>query len=376
MPSCYLSFSFVPQTFAFLLLAFITTEIHAASSGEEPVIRTNFPDPCLAQSNSGVWYAFSTQDQGINIQLASSEDFTAWHLHEGYDALPTLPPWALPHPKAYVWAPDVNRLPSGDGWVMYFAAKHRYHPKKHCIGAATSPNITGPYTPLEDTMVCDMQRGGNIDPNLFYDPANGLYYLVYRVDGNTIGHGGACGNTLSPIAPTPLYLQQMSPSDLVAPIGDPVFLINNLEYDGFRYDGPNTERPSIAYRNETYYVLYNAQCYAQLTYRIDYVSCVSGVDTHRGISGCQWSNLKAAQQKWAERTLLKTDDDISNTRLHAPGSMDTSDDSRKMVFHGDTNLEWFNRKAGAKVQRVRAMYAGEIEYEAKTGDLKIMGLYQ
>ena len=110
---------------------------------------------------------------------------------------------------------------------------------------------------------------------------------MYKVDGNTIGHGGACGNTKAPIAPTPIYLQRYSGVDLVTPIGDPVFLINNLENGGFKYDGPNTERPSIAYRNGTYYLLYNTHCYADPAYRIDYISCINGVDTHTGIAGCK-----------------------------------------------------------------------------------------
>ena len=82
------------------------------------------------------------------------------------------------------------------------------------------------------------------------------------------------------------------------------------------------------------------------------------------------------QQKRRDRTLLKTNDRISGTRLHAPGSMDTSADSHKTVFHGDINLEWFHRKPGSRVKRVRAMYAADIEYEGKDGSLKIMGLYK
>ena len=170
MPStCHSLPSCARKILLFLLLIF-TLNVTAASSGVEPVIKANFPDPCLVQSQSGTWYAFSTQSEKINIQLASSEDFVKWKLHEGYDALPVLPSWALPHPKAEVWSPDVNRVPSGNGWVMYFAARHKHYPKKHCIGAATSPNVSGPYTPLEHTLVCDLKRGGNIDPNLFVSP--------------------------------------------------------------------------------------------------------------------------------------------------------------------------------------------------------------
>lgn len=328
-----------------------------------PAIKSNFPDPGLAfdahAGDSGTWYAFSTQNEKINVQLASSPDFTTWKLHAGYDALPSLPGWAPNTPHAHVWAPDVNQRPDGS-WVMYFAALGRTHPRKHCIGVATSPNVTGPYTPLEDPFVCDLPRGGNIDPNLFRDPVNGENYLVYKTDGNAIGHGGMCGNTLNPVVPTPLYLQLVDPEDLVTPIGEPVFLFSNA--DSFKEDGPNVERPCLIYQTSTYYLLYNAHCYADLQYRIDYVSCEVGEDTKTGILGCDWAALKAKQQTWRNRTLLHTGDKVSGTKLHAPGSMDVSPDQRKVVFHGDVNLDWFHPKHGVSVRRDRAMYAGEIDF--------------
>jgi len=42
----------------------------------------NFPDPGLALDSSNgceVWYAFSTQTGDINVQLASSPDFSRGH---------------------------------------------------------------------------------------------------------------------------------------------------------------------------------------------------------------------------------------------------------------------------------------------------------
>jgi Glycosyl hydrolases family 43 len=360
-----------------LLLLLLLQPLLSSAAG--PVIDANFPDPCLAQSRSGQWFAFATQSGDVNIQVASSRDFTTWTLHEGYDALPTLPPWTLPHPHAAVWAPDVNPLPNGHGWIMYFAALGSTHPLKHCIGTATSPNITGPYTPDPQPLICSLRGGGNIDPNLFVDPVNGNSYLVYKVDGNAIGHGGSCGNTVAPVAATPLYLQQLSNTDLKTKIGAPVYLASNLNPAGsFKYDGPNTERPSIAFRNNTYYLLYNVDCYAELTYRIAYVSCVVGVDTQSGIAGCNWVALKAAQQRRVDRTLLKTNERISGAVLNAPGSMDTSADSHKMVFHGDTNLNWFQPNHAVNdqiVRRKRAMYAAQIEYEHANGNLVVTTLF-
>ncbi|RMD41500.1 hypothetical protein DV735_g3617, partial [Chaetothyriales sp. CBS 134920] len=331
--------------------------VGAAAIKAGPAINSDFPDPTLAQDHDGRFYAFSTQSKNVNIQIASSVDFSTWELLEGADALPQGPSWALDAPFAQVWAPNVNQMPSGKG-------------------AARSKHIVGPYIPAEEPLVCDLEQGGNIDPNLFHDPVNDWYFLVYKVDGNSIGHGGLCGNTAKPIMPTPIYAQRMSAADLVTPLGEPVFLINNIEDGGFGHDGPNTERPSITYRNGTYYLLYNAQCYTTLDYRIDYVSCVTGVDTRTGLGGCNWVELKAKQQSEKERTLLRTGDQVSGAVLHAPGSIDISDDSVRVVFHADTDRAWFDhgRGRGAPGQRVRAMYAAYVDYEGEEGDLRVIRL--
>jgi hypothetical protein len=73
------------------------------------VIKTNFVDPCLTQVD-GIWHAFGVANgdpAGINIQLASSTDFSNWTLYTGYDALPVLGSWA--NKTGHVWSLDVNQ---------------------------------------------------------------------------------------------------------------------------------------------------------------------------------------------------------------------------------------------------------------------------
>jgi beta-xylosidase len=261
------------------LFAQITTSVAGASVG--PAIASNFPDPSLAldtQNGTQAWYAFSTQTKEINIQVASSPDFSNWTLHEGYEALPKLPNWTMPAPHARVWAPDVNQQRDGT-WVMYFAAVGKTHPHKHCIGVAKSAKVEGPYEPLQQPLVCDLDRGGVIDPNLFFDPVDELPYLVYKVDGNAIGHGGACSNTKNPIVPTPLYMQLMNSHDLTTTVGQPKYLFSNI--GSFKEDGPNVERPSLLFRNNTYWLTYNAHCFASLEYRIDCKYLFSVVSPYR-----------------------------------------------------------------------------------------------
>lgn len=244
-----------------------------------PVMDQNFPDPSIVYAD-GYWWAFATMDADINIQVAKSPDFETWTYLDGVDALPEPPEWvemSMPN----TWAPDVNMLvgffgllfllpqkhkcpiipflhgsqnpstrgfmlvflfgrkppkkpphakyhqtntpPQDDGsFVMYFSATTTQDLSKHCIGAATSPTIEGPYTPINGTIACPIDQGGAIDASGFKDwemrgsgwgpgagplsnstssnstddsytgspawsngGAGGQRYVVYKVDGNS-----------------------------------------------------------------------------------------------------------------------------------------------------------------------------------------------
>lgn len=66
---------------------------------------TDFADPALIQTSDG-YYAFATSGNNVNVQVASSSDFSSWDLHSGTDALPgPFPSWVASSPA--IWAPDV-----------------------------------------------------------------------------------------------------------------------------------------------------------------------------------------------------------------------------------------------------------------------------
>jgi hypothetical protein len=76
-----------------------------------PVISTNFQGPSLMQFN-GTYYAIAGVNgnpTNINVQLATSTDFSTWSVAYGYDVLPTLASWATE--PSHLWAPDLNQLP-------------------------------------------------------------------------------------------------------------------------------------------------------------------------------------------------------------------------------------------------------------------------
>lgn len=233
-----------PSHFARALIALVLTRGALASISGPVIQNTNFPDPSVINFG-GLWYAFGT-GTSVNIPYATSPDFNTWTLQTTNgvqnNALPTLPAWAVSTDPTTVWAPDVNQLVcihslnmehrtenllQADGsFVMYFSAATVANTSQHCIGAAKSTTITGPYSPTSDTpLFCPSAQGGAIDASGFLD-SSGQRYVVYKVDGNSIGSGGDCGNDVAPFVPTPIILQPVN-ADGITLSGNAYQIMNN-----------------------------------------------------------------------------------------------------------------------------------------------------
>jgi len=106
-PACPVMPSFCKTLVALTSLAIISMT-RAMVYG--PVISSNFPDPAILVTSNGT-YAFATNSNNINIQVATSPDGgTTWELLSGVDALPNVGSWATANST---WAPDV--IDRGDG---------------------------------------------------------------------------------------------------------------------------------------------------------------------------------------------------------------------------------------------------------------------
>ena len=178
-----------------------------------------------------------------------------------------------------------------------------------------------------------MTDGGAIDADGFLDPVTQRQYIVYKVDGNSKGHGGACSNTVAPIVPTPLILQEVSATDGYTFIGDPVTILENDASDG-----PNIEAPTMTYDSSSklYVLLYSSECFVTTAYNIRYATSTS-------ITG---------PYKKAANSFLDTG--ATTADVYIPGGFDVTKDGKYAVFHGDVNMGWFK---GDGSKRVRAMYA-------------------
>ena len=340
----------------------------------------NFPDPALYRDDK-LWYAFATnnaagilerpdnassREYGVsNIQVATSSNFIDWTLlNSTHDPLPKTGAWVVQGdgnhtgseiPKANVWAPSVTRRKSAQGdYIMYYAAarnrladadldkdtpkpgRHEFakmpnHPPPHCIGAATASSILGPYKPLPSPIACPISAGGAIDAAAFTDHDN-TPYLLYKIDGNNVGHGGECGNMARPRQPTPIMLQKLQPDGLAAQ-GTPQTLL-----DRTASDGPLVEAPDLVRSPEgIYFLFFSSGCTRAPSYDLKYATA---------------SNISGPYTR-ADSPLLQTGD----WELHAPGSAGLFADGEggwDVVFHA---------RVAAEQGRVRAMFSGKVKFE-------------
>ncbi|KAL0259194.1 hypothetical protein SLS55_006699 [Diplodia seriata] len=271
-----------------------------------PVIGSNFPDPSLIKVGS-TWYSFATNSNdgsgSTHVQIAKSSDFNSWTLL-GKDALPNLPGWVNTANPA-VWAPDVIQNDAGK-FVMYFAAS-RAGTSLHCTGVATSSNIEGPYTAQSDPWACPTDQGGAIDASGFLD-SDGSRYVTYKIDGNALGGGGTCGNTVAPIKQTPI-MQQKVAGNGIDKIGGAYQVLDRDDADG-----PLVEAPSIAKLPDGRYVMFfSSNCFYSINYDVTYAiaNSVSGPYTKYG-------PLFVSQGKHG---------------FWSPGGASIAGDAKHLVFH-------------------------------------------
>lgn len=213
---------------------------------------------------------------------------------------------------------------------MYYSAIVQSNPYRHCIGVAIadSDSPAGPYIPAStNPLACPLDQGGAIDASNFQD-SDGTRYVLYKVDGNSIGNGGDCNNSVEPLAATPIMLQQVL-EDGLTPVGDPIQIL-----DRDSSDGPLVEAPSLIMAEDgTYLLFYSTHCFTDIKYDVRYAtaSAITGPYTKTGES------------------LLASGDD-----LYGPGGVTVKEDG-SMLFHS-----WCNDNT------VRCMYYAFVDIEGSS----------
>lgn len=216
-----------------------------------PVLDRDFPDPDTLKAD-GWYYAYATNGNGRNIQVARSQDLVKWEVLT--DALPKLPAWAA-QDFGWAWAPEVWQPEDGGPFVMYHVARYAINKAggTQCIGAATSETPEGPFQPVGDKpMICQVDAGGSIDPATFVDD-DGKTYLLWKNDGNSGG-----GQTF-------LYIQPVSADGLTLE-GEPTKLLTADTV----WEGVLVEAPTLWKRDGKYYLFYSANAYNTPRYAVGY----------------------------------------------------------------------------------------------------------
>lgn len=271
----------------------------------------DFPDPGLINHN-GTWFAYGTNPQKnnatcVHVPVATSTDFLNWTLFDGHDALPTVGGWEM---KINHWAPDV--IQRGDGrFLLYYSGEKKGWAPHHCVGVAVSEGNSplGPYTAQPSPLACPRKYGGAIDPSPFRD-VDGTLYVTYKADGNSVGHGGYCGNSKKPLVPVPIMLQRLESAG-VTPVGKPAQILNIIPDDGPLVEAPNIIRT----KDGTYYLFFSSHCFNSPQYNVKYAHSASLHGPYRR----------------AVSPLFQTGD----FGLVAPGGATASVDGTKMVFHAN-----------------------------------------
>ena len=257
---------------------------------------------------------------------------------------------------------ETNNLQEDGSYVMYYTDNLVNRPGSHCLGVATSKTIMGPYVPLETPWACPdpATQGGAIDPDGFFDVSTGKRYVTYKVDGNSIGHGGSCNNAIAPIMPTPIMLQEVGP-DGFSMIGGPIQILDRDDFDG-----PLIEAPALARSEEgIYFLFFSSNCFTTPLYDTSYATA---------------TNINGPYTK-AGRPLLISGD---GPDLVGPGGLDIITDGGMVLFHGHMTVK-NNKVMAQRVQSkaaelskplkdvkapfIRGMYSGEATFSGRTVSL-------
>lgn len=240
------------------------TWLDDVQEAKTPALARDFPDPSIIEGPNQ-WYAFATASDGKRVQYATAPAPSGPWTYVDKDLLPQAGSWTN---NVDVWAPDVRKVDNGT-YVMYYSAALATNSSIHCLGVATSDNIEGPWTVDDEPWQCDSAQGGTIDSSGFVDK-DGTRYVTYKIDGNSVGNGGSCDNTVAPIKSTPIMLQKVA-GDGTTKIGAATQILDRTDADGPLVEAPNI----IMSSNGEYVLFYSSHCFTSTDYNVLYATASS-----------------------------------------------------------------------------------------------------
>jgi beta-xylosidase len=189
-----------------------------------------------------------------NVPVLESRDLQTWTFVR--DALPDFDvgEWAVPDAT---WAPDVAHV--GDQWVLYYTARLAGHqPDTQCIGVATAHDPTGPFVPSPDPIVCQLDRGGSIDPRSFRD-RDGAWWLHWKSDDNRAVDGTSTSS---------IYAQRLDDTGTQL-VSEPHEILEPSQ----PWEGRIVEAPQMIEAAGRLWLFYSANWFNQPAYGIGVAEC-------------------------------------------------------------------------------------------------------
>jgi beta-xylosidase len=218
----------------------------AGSAATGLVYPFDFPDPDMILVGH-TYFAYATNSVAGNIGIIESSDLIHWT--SVGSALPSLPPWAVPH---YTWAPAVAYI--GGHYRLYYAVDVAGKGKE-CISVATASQPQGPFVdtstgPLE----CQLALGGSIDPSVFVD-RDGSVDLLWK-------SGGAGSSTI--------WVVPLDPSGTKPASGSPP---TKLLQPDQGWEGGTVEAPDLVWAGGRYLLFFSGNNWNRADYAVGFATC-------------------------------------------------------------------------------------------------------
>lgn len=219
-----------------------------AAVNNNPVVANLYADPDILWSEkTGKYYLYPTSDgyagwYGRYFDCLSSSDLVNWTKETTIMDLTTdQVTWA----STYAWAPCIveKKVDGAYKYFYYFTARQR-------IGVAVASDPTGPFVdlgkPLIDFKPEGINRGQEIDPDVFIDPVSGKGYLYW-------GNG---------------YMA-------AAELNDDMMSINKNTMKVITPDRTFREGAYVIYRNGIYYFMWSEDDTGSPNYKVRYGTSTS-----------------------------------------------------------------------------------------------------
>ena len=213
-------------------------------------------DPFVFKDSDETYYMYVT---GNGYPCFSSPDLVNWKF-EGRVFPKDSRKWAV---KSF-WAPEVIQY--NNKYYLHYTAARQDNIKR--VGVAVSDSPKGPFMDVDDKPFLDFGERGAIDSHVLTDDDGRAYmYYTYALDSAPELNGSKRSE---------IWVVEVTP-DLTKILSEPKMLFYPTQEWEFK---PNrkmywNEGPYVVKHNDTYYLMYSANCFCNESYALGYATSKS-----------------------------------------------------------------------------------------------------